>query len=388
MQPAPVTQVQRENEQLRRAVDELTLLNHLAVAVGSEQDLDGVIRSLVRQSIKALRGEQGVVTMLNKTDGGMQTLMRTGKGVALRPDEALLAWMSHNRQPLIVKDPENHKLFGNLGWDPNVRSLVSAPLLVGGELVGALTIYNKLGDESFSASDARLLTIIAGQSAQAVQAARAHAERDRVLNLFGRHTAPSIVEELLRHDAEVPSRRTHACVMFLDVRGFTTFAETAEPEEVVDYLNDLFGIATASVAERGGIVHQLLGDGFMAFFGPPVVQGDDCARAVDASLETVDRVGEACRKGKLVPTKLGIGLHAGEVIAGTVGSEYHKEYKITGDVVNTAARVEALNKTYDSQILATESVWREVPEGAHEAESLGDVPLRGRSSEIGLYRLA
>ena len=379
----------RENEQLRRAVEELTLLNDLAVAIGSEPNLEGIIGALVRRSLKALSAEQGVVTMLDeRAEGPANTLMRTGIGAALRPDQALLAWMSHKRTPLLIEDPTSHPLFGDLDWDEGVRSLLSAPLIVHGELVGALTLYNKVGETGFSQRDARLLTIIAAQSAQAVRAARAHAERDRVLNMFGRHTSPSIVQELLRHEAEPPTRRAHACVLFLDVRGFTTFAETAEPEEVVDYLNGLFTISTHAITERGGIVHQLLGDGFMAFFGPPVDHEGDCLHAVEAAMSIVERVGEACEAGRLAPTQLGIGIHAGEVVAGTVGSEYHKEYKITGDVVNSAARVEGLNKTYDSQVLVTDAVWREVPEGRFEAEFLGKVSLRGRSSDVGLYRLA
>ena len=165
--------------------------------------------------------------------------------------------------------------------------------------------------------------------------------------------------------------------MFLDIRNFTTFAESAEPEQVVDYLNRLFHLSTSVVADRGGIVHQLLGDGFMAFFGPPVGHDDDCLRAVEAAMTIVERVEAACASGDLPPTSLGIGLHSGEVVAGTVGSDYHKEYKITGDVVNSALRVEGLNKEYDSRVLVTGPVWRGVPEGRFEATPLGSVVLRG-----------
>jgi adenylate cyclase len=176
--------------------------------------------------------------------------------------------------------------------------------------------------------------------------------------------------------------------MFLDLRGFTNFSEGAEPEAVVDYLNTLFSFMIAAVAERGGIVHQLLGDGFMAVFGAPISHPDDCARAVAASMAIVERVAEESAAGRIPPTRVGIGLHAGEVVAGTVGSDHHREYKVTGDAVNVAARIEQMNKDHDSQLLVSEAVWRYVPAGAFAAEDLGPTPVRGRAQTLRLFRLA
>jgi adenylate cyclase len=176
--------------------------------------------------------------------------------------------------------------------------------------------------------------------------------------------------------------------MFLDLRGFTGFSEAAEPEAVVDYLNRLFSFMIAAVAEHGGIVHQLLGDGFMAVFGAPRSREDDCARAVAAARAIVERVAAECAGGHLPPTRVGIGLHAGEVVAGVVGSDHHKEYKVTGDAVNVAARIEQMTKDLDAQLLVSEAVWRRVPEGLHAADDLGAIPVRGRAQTLRLFRLA
>ena len=176
--------------------------------------------------------------------------------------------------------------------------------------------------------------------------------------------------------------------MFLDLRGFTSFAEKAEPEEVVDYLNTFFALTTEAVTSRGGIIHQLLGDGFLAVFGAPIAHEDDCTRAIDASLDIVRRIDRECTEGRLRPTQLGIGLHAGEVVAGTVGSTQHKEYKITGDVVNVAARVEQLCKDYNARVLVSEEVWKRQSTERNDVEDLGPVPIRGRSELLGLLKLA
>ncbi len=382
-----------EIKELRRALDELRLLNELAVDTARARDVEKIIGTLVRRSLRALEAEQGVVTLME--DQGVTapaTLVRTamhknGK-IALRPDEALLAWMSSNRQPLRVSEPKSHALFGKFEWDESVRSVLCVPLVSQGRLLGVLSLFNKIGEGEFSEGDARLLTIIAAQSAQIIDAAKAHEDRDRIRNVFGRYTAPAVVDELLRHEVDPPGRRQHACIMFMDLRGFTTYSETSQPEDVVAYLNAIFAITIAAVAERSGIVHQLLGDGFMAVFGAPISRVDDCERAVAASLAIIERVEAECQTGRLPPTRVGIGLHAGEVVAGTIGSEDHKEYKVTGDVVNVAARIEQMNKEKHSQVLVSASVWDRVSPGQYPADDLGECLIRGRSQSLRLFRLA
>ncbi len=375
---------------LRRAVDELALLNDVAVALGSARDLDGAVHTLVRRSLEAIGAGQGVVTLVGRQEGASETFVRTRRGAegsALRPDDALLGWMGLHRRTLRLDDPRAEPPFSRFEWDEAVQTVLCAPLVAHGRFLGTLTLYNKR-DGTFTDEDGRLLTILGMQSAQTLDAAQREAEQTRILNVFGRHTAPAVVEELLRHEADPPGRRTAACVLFLDVRDFTTFAEQADPEAVVDFLNRFFSLTIDAVTSRGGIIHQLLGDGFMAIFGAPLATPDDCTNAVEASLDIVRRVEAEVARGELRPTRVGIGLHAGEVVAGTVGSAQHKEYKVTGDVVNVASRVEGLNKTLDACVLATSAVWARVPEGRFEAKRHVGVPLRGRAGTLDLYQLA
>src|SRR5690606_4392334 len=149
-------------------------------------------------------------------------------------------------------------------------------MLAYGRLVGVLTDFNSPAAGGFSEADERLLDMLARQSAQVVEQMRveeerrqAEAARAEVVRLFGQHTAPSVVEALLARGGEVPVRRQDVCVLFLDLRGFTRRAEELPPEDVVAYLNAFFDLAAGVVSRHGGIVHQLLGDGFMAYFGVP-----------------------------------------------------------------------------------------------------------------------
>lgn len=386
MPTAATPRADREIAQLRQAVGELNFLNGLALDIARAPSFDDAVHTLVSRSRDEVGAEQGVVTLVSEDAGGL-TFVRTRAGSSLdelRPDDHFLGWMANHRRPFRTSDPEADLPFElPLG----VRSVLCVPLVSSDVFLGVLTLYNKAGG-AFTPEDEQLITIVGMQSAQTLDVARKEAERARIASLFGRHTAPAVVAELLRHEVDPPSRRTQACVMFLDIRGFTTFAEQAEPEAVVSFLNRFFGRTIEAVTAREGIVHQLLGDGFMAIFGAPIASDADCLNAVEAARDIVRRVEADVAAGTLRPVRVGIGLHAGPVVAGTVGSEQHREYKVTGDVVNVAARVEGLNKQFDSQILVTDAVWKRLPAGHVAAEALGAVALRGRSLAPEIYRLA
>jgi adenylate cyclase len=213
-------------------------------------------------------------------------------------------------------------------------------------------------------------------------------ERREILDLFGQHVSPEVVDQLVARREEARSQVREVCVMFLDVRGFTAFSEKRTPEEVVGYLNALFEVAVEKVNARHGIVNKFLGDGFMAVFGAPLSDGQDCKHAVEAALEILARVEELVAAGRLPATRLGIALHAGEAVVGNVGSTMRKEYTVIGDVVNVASRVEALNKELGSQLLITDRVWELSGKEVAGATAQPPLHVRGREEPVRIWRLA
>lgn len=213
-------------------------------------------------------------------------------------------------------------------------------------------------------------------------------ERNRISQTFGEYVSPEVMGTLLDLKPHLRSESKDVCVMFLDIRNFTGFAEKRSPEEVVQYLESLFEFMIEIVNRHHGIINKFLGDGFMAVFGAPLSDGRDCANALEAAREILARIKQEAESGTILPTTVGIGLHAGEAVTGSIGSALRREYTVIGDVVNLASRIEKLNKQFDSQLLISERVWQAFDGGLAEAVPMGQVEVRGREQAIQIYQVA
>jgi len=208
-------------------------------------------------------------------------------------------------------------------------------------------------------------------------------ERNKITNIFGQHVSPSVVEALLNQKEQSESR--HVCVMFLDIRNFTTFSEKRTPQEVVDFLNSIFGFCIEIINRHNGIINKFLGDGFMAVFGAPLSDGQDVRNAVNAAAEIARRIATEVEAGNLPDVTIGIGLHSGDAVTGNVGSSSRKEYTVIGDVVNLASRIEQLNKQFSTRVLMSEEVRRFCEDLA--PEFISETQVKGREQPVKIYRL-
>jgi len=212
-------------------------------------------------------------------------------------------------------------------------------------------------------------------------------ERNKVVNMFGQQISSGIVDYLIQNDNKIKSERKYVCIMFLDIRGFTPFAESKEPEEIIRYQNDVFGFMIEIINRHSGIINQFLGDGYMATFGAPLSSKSDCQNAVDASLEIIDELKRKNERKEFSNTKIGIGLHSGFVVAGNVGTDIRKQYSISGNTVILAARIEQLNKVYNSQLIISKDVLEKIEITGIQIKNLGKVEIKGREEPIEIYQL-
>jgi len=225
--------------------------------------------------------------------------------------------------------------------------------------------------------------MLAGAVAASIQAATA---RDRITNLFGQHVSPQVVERLLVEGANTTSDIGRIGVMFVDFRSFTAAARSRSPQDVVDRLDGAFAVLVEILDRHGGIVNKFLGDGFLALFGAPFEAPEAAHHAVAAAREMLVAM-NSINEASSWPLRIGIGIHFGEVVAGNIGSPRRKEYTVIGDTVNFAARLEALNKEFNSQLLISAAVRNALGDDGSDAVPLGDVAIRGYDRPMAVWQI-
>ncbi|MBK5571358.1 adenylate/guanylate cyclase domain-containing protein [Ensifer sp. SSB1] len=180
-------------------------------------------------------------------------------------------------------------------------------------------------------------------------------------------------------------RRQHGTILFVDIRGFTAYAEKLDPGKLSVFISSFRRRVMRATEASGGMVDKFIGDGALIVFGIPEPQSDDCPRAVACAyriLELIDLWNS--KRGFDPPVRVGIGIHSGEVYYGLVGDEHRLEFTVLGDTVNVAAKIEQATKRFDASLLASEVV---VLHAGHQYawEPVGREPLGGRGEHVALF---
>jgi adenylate cyclase len=180
--------------------------------------------------------------------------------------------------------------------------------------------------------------------------------------------------------------------MFSDLRGFTSFAETLQPAQVIDALNRYLTEMSEAILDHGGTLVAYMGDGIMAVFGAPLQQPDHADRGLAAArdmLERLESFNQWLRDTEMHDGfKMGIGLNSGPVMSGHVGSERRLEYTALGDTTNTAARLEGMTKGTPHQLYVADSTRAALRTPADDLVEVGEFEVRGRRATIKLWSLA
>lgn len=216
--------------------------------------------------------------------------------------------------------------------------------------------------------------------------------REHVSRLFGQFVSEEVKEKLVNDKAGIVGERKDVAVLFSDLRGFSTWSEKTEPEQVVARLNEYFEAMVECIAAEGGVVDKFIGDAIMAVFGGVLPLENPSEAAVRAALrmrERLARLNDTWRARGLPPLENGIGLHYGSVLQGAIGSSQRKDFTVIGDTVNIASRTEGLTKDYPERVLVTEELMSRLgPELRGRCVAHGLVRVKGRTAEVAIYGVA
>lgn len=218
-------------------------------------------------------------------------------------------------------------------------------------------------------------------------------ERDRnwIRAAFCRYVSKSVADELLKNPelVELGGETREISVLFSDINNFTTLTESRGAHDIMKALNEYFTLMEEVIFSHGGTLKQFVGDEIMVIFGAPTMQKDHRQRAVHTALDMVRKLAEWQEEREITGDfhfDIKIGVHCGVALVGNVGSPFRTEYAAVGDMVNTASRIMALNKSLGTSILVSEEIYSAIKEDI-VAEDKGSHTVKGKNQEIHIYAL-
>jgi class 3 adenylate cyclase len=217
--------------------------------------------------------------------------------------------------------------------------------------------------------------------------------RQQLLSTYRRHLPDKVVKELMESPADElgQNERRIVTVMFTDIEGFSRMGEELPPDQIINILNEYLSAMTEIIFANNGSLDKYMGDGIMAVYGN--IGANDpagCAYyAVKTALEMQKKMTELQKKWMkegIRPIQIRIGINTGDALVGNVGHPKRKELTVIGDTVNTSARIERLNKQYNTRILISHGTYLYV-KNKLDLEALGEEQLQGKQSSVKVYHV-
>ena len=365
---------------LSRVTTTDALLEQIAGYVFQIMDVD-------RLAILMTEQDGSLSTRIARDRQGGETARVVPRSIARRVVDEKIAVVSANA-------PEDQRFAGESIVMQSVRSAMCAPLIgLEGTVLGVLYVDNLHVTQSFSDDDLAFLVAFCGIAAVSIENGR-YAERVRREALtrgnFERFFTPALAARIASSpDAlTLGGEKRRVVILFSDIRGFTPMSEGMPPDELAALLNEYYTSMVECVFSHGGTLDKFIGDAILAQWGAPVSAADDADRALAAAFDMLDslRVLNArwAAQGR-AQLNIGIGLNAGEVFAGYIGSERRLEYTILGDAVNTANRLCSVAES--SEILVSEELLSDLHERP-PLEERTNLKLKGLSRVLRVFAVS
>ena len=205
-----------------------------------------------------------------------------------------------------------------------------------------------------------------------------------IRRVFGKYVPETVAEAIVSGQGKLEPKHAEATIMYTDIADFTRIAESMQPAHVAGMLNDYFAAVIEPITGYGGVVNQFQGDAMLVTFNVPLTDSRHADNAVRAAIE-IQRILDT-RNFAGIDLSTRIGINSGKVFAGNVGSAERMNYTVHGNAVNLAARLERLNKEYDSRVLISHDTVQ-LLSGSYPLDAIGQVAIRGKSSQTKIYRL-
>lgn len=340
-------------ESVRRTLGEVTQLKNL---------MDDVFASIASGVITI--DEKGIITLSNRA--AEEILADTTNKLAGQPIQAVLPWLAAELAGYFrLVSETNHQLL-DLEIYPHIPGR------------GQATLRLNLSPLKIAEGNSQGVAIVLEDLTE-----KKLLEEQR--RLFECMVSPAVIQQLYSQELPLEGKRAQITTLFADIRGFTSFSERREPEQLLSVLNRYLGAATEAILAQEGTIDKFPGDALMVFFNAPIAQSDHTIRAMRAALgiqQAVKSLQHSLPEESYL--SFGIGIHFGEAVLGLVGTQRRMEYTAIGDSINTAKRIQ--ENAIGGQILISADVYAQV---AHliQARPVNPVIAKGKRKPLQVYEL-
>ena len=382
---------------LRADYEKLRIAFELNKAIGTELDLDTLLKRILEKAFEFTNADRGVILLMNAQGVPEPAAVqnRQGDEEHVELSQTILSEVITNHTAVLSSDATMDSRFGGSHsiMLQGIRSTMCVPLMSGaGELLGMIHLDTRIATGVFTEKDLQVLTVFANQAAVQMDNARLvkRLETEAVArNNLSRLLSPNLVEQVVKGSIamEKGGQLREATVLFSDIRGFTAMSERLDPQHMVSMLNEYFEIMVDIIFRHEGTLDKFVGDEIMAVWGAPVRQADHAQRAVRAALEMMKAL-ENFNRFRTAngedPIHVGCGINCGPLVAGYMGSTRTLSYTVIGDTVNTAARL--CSAAAAGEILVSDPIRAAL--GPHlELERRPAASLKGKARPVPIYRV-
>jgi adenylate cyclase len=394
-------------EYLKRENRLLTLLYQVSRALGDKTSVEDVTECVLDLVLQIDGAERGYAMLL--TEESLRATPQAAGSYTFLPailryrqapkaatpqmalSRAIIQQVMESKGPLLVMDAKQDVRFsGSESMAMSgMQSAMCAPLASRDRLFGLLYVDNLSKRGTFLQEDLEVFAVIAAQAGLVIDQVMAKSEVKRQgvqLSALERFLSPAISRKITAEAADIRlgGESQRITLLFADVRGFTTMAETMKPREAVEVLNEFFARMTNVIFEHDGTLDKYLGDGLMALFGAPFALQNDAEAAVRAAVNMQRSLAELNKTSGKPPLNIGIGIHTGEAVVGFLGTERRMDYTAIGDTVNVASRL--TSQAGPGQIVISNAthaqLGREIP-----CCPLSAMKLKGRAEPIDVHEV-
>ncbi len=304
----------------------------------------------------------------------------------LSPGKGIAGYVFNSGIAEIIDDVHSDPRFTTALSNPS--SMMCVPLKTSNKTMGVITVSTK-EKHSYTSGDLKLLTSLGLEAAVALQNTYLQQNKikeELIKNNLGRFVSPQVLETILNAKGELSlsSEKRKVALLFSDIRNFTGFCEILSPEEIVSYLNEYFTEMVNVIFSHNGSIDKFVGDAIFALFGAPNLILDTERKAVEAAIEMQKTLKTIKNQWILNNFTMGIGLNAGDVVVGNIGSMKHMDYTAIGDEVNLAARLQSIAKP--NQILVSKSIY-EATKDIFQYRNLGSTHVKGKKNEVEIFEV-